>query len=117
MYGGIATRLVEFPRKILLYYILKMDTPMMATPMEMKKPERSAAVDIVTTMIRDIFWKICDVDGIDKQQNMLMQLFKFLGGVKTLDECAQKLTALALSADKQEVVQDAKDEAEQVASV
>lgn len=88
-----------------------MDTPIMSA-MEVKKPERSAAVGIVTEMVRDIFRKICDVDWIEKQQNMLMKLFKFLGSIKTLDECAQKLTALALSADKKEAEEEAKDEAE-----
>jgi hypothetical protein len=64
-------------------------------------------------MLRDIFWKITDVDGIEKQQNMMMQLFKFLGGVKSLDECVQKLTALALSADKKEAEEEPKDAAEE----
>ena len=85
----------------------------MAVPMESKQPERSASVQIVTNMVRDLMRKICDVDGIENQQNMLMQLFAFLWSVKSLDECAQKLTALAMQADKiqtDEEKQDMQDE-------
>ena len=75
-----------------------------------KSPERSAAVRIVSDMVRDLMRKICDIDGIEKQQTMMLQLFKFLWSVSSLEDCAQKLTALAMQADKKESDEDKKEE-------
>ena len=78
---------------------------------EWKSPERSESVNIVFDMVRDLMWKIRDVDGIDKQQSMAMQLFKFLGSSESLDAIAQKLVALAMSADQKQVAEDKQDAA------
>ena len=75
-----------------------------------EKRERSNAVFIVSNMIRNVMWKICDVDWIEKQQNMMLQFFAFLGKVKSLEDVAQKLTALAMSADKKEVTEEKKED-------
>ena len=40
----------------------------------------------------------------------MLQLFTFLGKVKSLEDAAQKLTALAMSADKKEVAEEAAED-------
>ena len=75
-----------------------------------EKRERSEAVAIVSNMVRDLMRKICDVDWIEKQQNMMLQLFAFLGKVKSLEDAAQKFTALAMSVDKKEVTEEKKED-------
>lgn len=80
---------------------------------EPKQPERSESVNIVFDMIRDLMWKIRDVDGIEKQQSMAMQLFKFLGNAKDLQEIATKLMGLAMSADKKTSEEEKKEESEE----
>ena len=75
-----------------------------------EKRERSEAVSIVSNMVRDVMWKINDVDWIEKQQNMMLQFFAFLGKVKSLEDVAQKLTTLAMSADKKEVAEEKKED-------
>lgn len=79
-------------------------------PCEEKKPERSEAVNIVFDMVRDIMWKIRDIDGIEKQQELTLQLFKFLGTVTSLEDAATKLLKVAMSADKKEVEEEKKEE-------
>jgi len=80
-------------------------------PCEEKKKETSQSVCIVFDMIRDIMWKIREVDGVDKQIAMATQLFKFLGGAKDLTEIATKLMGLAMNADAQVVSEDKKEDA------
>jgi len=75
-----------------------------------KKPERSEAVNIVFDMVRDIMRKIRDIDGIEKQQALALQLFKFLGSVTSLEDAATKLVKVAMSADSKEVEEDKKEE-------
>ena len=75
-----------------------------------EKREGSEAVSIVSNMVRDVMWKICDVDWIEKQQNMMLQFFAFLGKVKSLEDAAQKFTALAMSADKKEDAKEKKED-------
>jgi hypothetical protein len=77
---------------------------------EDKKPEVSKAVEILADMVREIMRKIRDADGVDKQQKMLLQFFKFLGGVKSLEDAAQKMLSVAIKEDAREVADEAKDE-------
>ena len=72
------------------------------TPIEEKRPERSEAVNIVFDQVRSLMRMICDAEGIEKQQELALKLFKFLGGVKDLEDAAQKLLKLALKKDKKE---------------
>lgn len=75
-----------------------------------EKPERSAAVRIISDMVRELMRKICDIDGIERQQELMLKLFKFLGSVTSLEDAAQKLTALAISADKKESEEEKSEE-------
>lgn len=77
---------------------------------EEKKTERSESVNIVFEMIRDVMRKIRDVDGVEKQQKMALQLFKFLGSATDLTQIATKLMTLAMSADKTAAAEDASEE-------
>ena len=77
---------------------------------EEKKHEYSQAVKIVKEMVIDTMYKICEVDGVEKQISMMMQLFQFLGKVKSLEDAAQKLTSLAMSADIKTVAEDKKED-------
>jgi len=54
--------------------------------------------------------KIRDVDWIEKQQDMALQLFKFLWAAKGLEDVATKLVGLAVLADKKESEEDKSDE-------
>lgn len=76
---------------------------------EEKKPEISKAVEILADMVREIMWKIRDAKGIDKQQTMLLQFFKFLGSVKSLEDAAQKMLSVAIKEDAKDVEEEAKD--------
>jgi len=78
---------------------------------EHKMPERSESVNIVFDMVRDVMWKIRDIDGVEKQQKMAMQLFKFLGTAKDLTEIATKLVGLAMKADDVVATEEKKEEA------
>lgn len=73
-----------------------------STPEPEKRPERSEAVNIVFEQIRSLMRLITDADGIEKQQELALSLFKFLGNVKDLEDAAQKLLKLALKKDKKE---------------
>lgn len=75
-----------------------------------EKPERSAAVRIVSDMVRELMRKICDVDWIEKQQELMLKLFKFLWSITSLEDAAQKLTSLAISADKKESEEEKSEE-------
>jgi len=71
-----------------------------------EKKENSAAVGIVFEQIRDLMRMIRDVDWIEKQQEMAMQLFKFLWNAKSLEDVATKLLKLALKKDEKEANDD-----------
>ena len=81
---------------------------------EHKSPERSESVNIVFDMVRDVMWKIRDIDGIEKQQSMAMQLFKFLWTAKDLQEIATKLVWLAMKADNTTATEEKKETDESV---
>ena len=76
--------------------------------MEQEK-EKSNAVEIISDMMREIMCKIKEVDGIDKQQALALQFFKYLGSVKSLEEAAQKMLSIAMTQDKQEVADENSD--------
>ena len=65
-----------------------------------KKIERSEAVSTVFDLVKGIMWKIVDCDGAEKQQDMALKLFQFLGKAKDLEEVAQKLVSLAMKSDE-----------------
>ena len=73
---------------------------------EHKDTERSESVKIVFNQLETLMWKIRDIDGIEKQQNMAMQLFSFLGKAKDLEAISTKLMSLAMRADKKEEEKD-----------
>lgn len=71
-----------------------------------KAPERSKAVEIVFDQVRSLMRAITDCDGIEKQQENALKLFKFLGSVTDLEDAAQKLLKLALKKDEKEAEDD-----------
>lgn len=75
-----------------------------------EKKESSQAVSIVFDMIRDVMWKIRDIDGIEKQQSMALQFFKFLWSKTSLDAIAAELVKYAMSADKKWSEEEIKEE-------
>lgn len=71
-----------------------------------KEKETSKAVEILSDMVREIMCKIKDADGIEKQQKMMLQFFKFLWTVKSLEDAAQKLLSVAIKEDAQEAKEE-----------
>lgn len=75
-------------------------------PMMEQEKETSKAVEILSDMVREIMCKIKDTDGIDVQQKMCLQFFKFLGSVTSLEDAAQKLLSVAMNEDKKDMEED-----------
>ena len=44
---------------------------------------------------------IQDVNGIEKQQQMALDLFKFLGGIKDFEEASKKMMEMAMKVDEE----------------
>ena len=61
----------------------------------------SKAVEVVFSLTRDIMNGIQDVDGIEKQQQMALDLFKFLGGIKDFEEASKKMMEMAIKVDEE----------------
>jgi hypothetical protein len=68
--------------------------------------ERSEAVSVITGTVSDLFWKIRDIDGKDKQEEALLKLFAYLA--KSTD--IKKLAESILEVQKQAKLKEIKDE-------
>lgn len=87
---------------------------MMKTMIEKDEaPERSQAVCILSDMVSDIMRKIKDADWVEKQQKMMLQFFQFLGKVKSLEDAAQKLLAVAMKEDSKKSKEDSEEDSEE----
>ena len=82
-------------------------------PMVEQEKETSKAVEILSDMVREIMCKIKDTDGIDVQQKMCLQFFKFLGSVKSLEDAAQKMLSVAIKEDAKEAADEAAEDTEE----
>ena len=58
------------------------------TPDCSEKKEYSKWAEIVMETVRDIFWKIRDVDGKEKQESLLLSLFQKLWAAKDIESLA-----------------------------
>lgn len=53
---------------------------------------------------------IQDVNGIEKQQQMALDLFKFLGGIKDFEEASKKMMEMAMKVDEERKNEKEKEE-------